>query len=205
MKSVILFCISLFSSCAAELTYISDNIMEENLKLLSTQYAQEVLVDQNCVYLIPRSCQLQRYFGGASEGRLKLVQMPQQTENIPITKEIFEAKETKDIEAKLQTEKSLDLLEGKIAKAFLDDEDGRGFGGSSEVPLDFSIQKSEAKQINNSIADKEDPSKSDDENGVPSCQLLKDGSGYRLENLHGPKLYSPNGWVPILNHTILFN
>ena len=45
---------------------------------------------------------------------------------------MFEAKDTTVIEKKIEQEKAVLLVEGKISKAFLDDKEGRGFGGESE-------------------------------------------------------------------------
>ena len=39
----------------------------------------------------------------------------------------------------------------------------------------------------------------------PSCQLLNDGSGYKLEGTQGAQLYADHTATPILDNTILFN
>ena len=67
---------------SAELIHISKDSTPENLEVLSAKYAQMLLVNSNNVYIIPKECQLERYFGGASQGELNLVNTQVQTEAI---------------------------------------------------------------------------------------------------------------------------
>jgi len=153
---------------SAELIRISGNTTPANLEDLSMKYKQMLLLNSNNVYLIPKECQLERYFGGASQGQLNLVNTLTQTEAIPATQEVFEAKDTAVIKKKIEQEKAVLLVEGKVSKAFLEDKEGRSFGGASEMPLDLSSQQ---------ITDKKNPLVNNTEiNQCPSCQLLEDGS-----------------------------
>ena len=133
MKMLCLLLLSLASCYGAELTYISNDTGIKNLESLENKYKQALLINEARVYLITKECQLKRYFGAASEGELKLVQIPRHTETILITQEVFEAKDEKEIQEKIETEKSISLIEGRVAKAFLEDKEGRGFGGFSEI------------------------------------------------------------------------
>ena len=107
---------------------------------------------------------------------VKLSKAPEQTQEIIITQEVFEAKDESIIKEKIEVEKSIALVEGKVSKAFLDDKEGRGYGGASQVPLDFSFQKIAAKQVHMKPPSKEKPVlTSTRPSPHPSCQLLNDG------------------------------
>ncbi len=195
MKVVAFLLLSL-TVYSAELIRISGDSTPENLEILSTTYKQMLLINSNDVYLIPKECQLERYFGGASQGQLNLLNTLTQTEAIPATQEVFEAKDTAVIKKKIEQEKAVLLVEGKVSKAFLDDKDGRSFGGASEMPLDLSSQK---------IVDKKNPLVNNTEiNQRPSCQLLENGSGYKLYFTTNPQLYSNRKFISIENDTIFF-
>ena len=181
---------------SAELIHVSGNSTPENLEVLSAKYKQMLLINSNDVYLIPKECQLERYFGGASQGQLNLVNTLTQTEAIPATQEVFEAKDTAVIEKKIEQEKAVLLVEGKVSKAFLEDKEGRSFGGASEIPLDLSSQQ---------IADKKNPVVNNAKmNQRPSCQLLDNGSGYKLYFTTNPQFYSNRKFISIVNDTIFF-
>ena len=204
MKMLCLLLLSLASCYGAELTYISNDTGIKNLESLENKYKQALLINEARVYLITKECQLKRYFGAASEGELKLVQIPRHTETILITQEVFEAKDEKEIQEKIETEKSISLIEGRVAKAFLEDKEGRGFGGFSEIALDFKSQKIQASQ-SITLPKTEHIIKETKEDKTPNCHLLKDGSGYRLENISNAQMYSAKGFSPILDNVILFN
>jgi hypothetical protein len=204
MKIVASFLLSL-TAYSAELIHISGDSTPENLEVLSAKYAQTLVVDTNNVYLIPKECQLERYFGGASQGELHLIHTQERTETLAPTQEVFEAKDTTVIEKKIEQEKAVLLVEGKVSKAFLDDTEGRGFGGESELPLDMSSQKDQVivetlknTVTNNPIAE---TSKSVQH---PSCKLLDNGSGYQLYSATNLRFYSDREFIPIVNDTILF-
>lgn len=206
MKGILLVLFSLSSSYAAELIYISNDSVLTNLETLSDKYKQPLLINDSHVYLIPKECQLTRYFGGASQDHVKLIEGPEQTQNIAMTQEIFEAKDKVVIQEKVEIEKSIALIEGKVSKAFLDDQDGRGFGGASEVPLDFTFQKMAAKKEH--MKPEQEPKtivQSAPLYQHPKCELLKDGSGYRLENAKESLFYSNKVLIPIINQTIFFH
>jgi len=166
---------------ATELIYISNNSTQSNLDTLQDTYKQRLLINGKKVYLIPSDCLLNRYFGGASEGNVKLSKMPEQTKKILVTQEVFEAKSEIEIIEQIEVKKSISLVEGKVSKAFLDDEDGRGFGGSSEIPLDFSFQK--IKAVSHNMLPEKQQKKIIPQAKVyqhPQCKLSKSGSAYEL-------------------------
>ena len=200
---------SLFLSVAAlsatELIFISNTADETKLQKLSQTYKQDLLVNKGYVYLIPSDCRLNRYFGGASNGTLQLTQNPEQTEKIVITQEVFEAKDETEITEKIEIEKSIALVEGKVSKAFLDDKEGRGFGGASEIPLDFTFQRIKATSVNMTPAKEHKVIKQDAKPYQhPVCKLLEDGSGYELKYLQEAQFYSSTHLTPITDKTILF-
>lgn len=206
MRKLFLILFSLSSSYAAELIYISNDTMSKNLEILSTKYKQALLINDNHVYLIPKECQLTRYFGGAGQAPVKLIERPAQTQEIVITQVVFEAKDKVAIQEEVEIVKSIALIEGKVSKAFLDDQEGRGFGGASEVPLDFTFQKMAAKKIYMKPERKTQAVTEDIKPYQhPSCQLLNDGSGYALEGTQGAQLYEDHTATPILKQSILFN
>jgi len=205
MKHLFIVLFSLVSLYANELIYISNDAHEENLETLQQKYRQTLLVNDTKVYLIPSDCLLERYFGGASQGDLILSEAPQQTQKVVITQEVFEAKDETVIKDKIEVEKSIALIEGKVSKAFLDDKEGRGFGGASEVPLDFTFQKVEAKKVYMKPAAPHTPViKETKTHQHPRCKLLEDGSGYELKHINKAKFYSNKGFDSIGNPTIMF-
>jgi len=205
MKIASLLLASVVSSFAMELIYISNDANSDNLKKLEETYKQKLLINNSYVYLIPSDCRLNRYFGGASSGDLELTKNPEQTQEIVITQAVFEAKNETEITEKIEVEKSIALVEGKVSKAFLDDKEGRGFGGASEVPLDFSFQKIKATAVNMTPKKETKVIKEEAKPYVhPSCKLLEDGSGYTLFNTKEAQFYSNKQATPITEETILF-
>ncbi len=205
MRLFALVLFALANTYANELIYISNNTSDDNLKELHQKYGQNLVINDLKIYLVPSDCRLERHFGGASEGTLKLSKAPQQTQDIVITQEVFEAKDETVISQKIELEKSIALIEGKVPKAFLDDKEGRGFGGASEIPLDFTFQKAQAKKtymkpLQESSLVTEEISSSQH----PSCRLLSDGSGYLLEHIKAAQLYSDSGIRPIIDSIVRF-
>lgn len=182
---------------SAQLIYVSNDFAPQNLEMLSEKYQQPLFIDDKGVYLIPGECKAERYFGGVSEGVLNLVKRPIQAEIILNTQEVFEAKNEQAIVKKIEIEKTLAIAEGKVSKAFLEDKEGRGFGGASEIPLiihnvieskgEEILLKTQTKQIQ-----------------PPSCQVLQDGSGYQIDSMSNGRLYSNGKFISTVNNTVLF-
>lgn len=201
---VFLFSLFLISwAQATELIYVSNDISQSNLNSLESTYMQKLLINDKRVYLIPSDCRLERYFGGASEGKVNLSKAPERTEEILLTQEVFEEQDETEIIEQLEVEKSISLVEGKVSKAFLDDEDGRGFGGSSEVPLDFTFQKAKATSSNMK------PEKKQKKLVVkakayqhPQCKLTKDGSAYELLFIQEAQFYEKGVFYKITKTSI---
>ena len=205
MRELFILLVSVASLYASELVYLSNDTDEANLERLFQTYKQPLLLNDKKVYLIPSQCLLERYFGGASEGLLILSKAPQQTQKIAITQEVFEARDEQVITEKIEVEKSLALIEGKVPKAFLDDKEGRGFGGASETPLDFTFQTIEAKKVYMKPEAKQENTEQETKTSThPSCRLLADGSGYRLENIDDARLYFNQTLQAIENPTVVF-
>jgi len=205
MRIFLLTCFLVISAFATDLIYISNDSSKSSLQALEMKYQQALLINDKKVYLIPTDCRLERYFGGASEGNLILSTKPQLTQEIIITQEVFEAKDESVITQKIEVEKSIALVEGKVSKAFLDDEEGRGFGGSSEVPLNFSFQKIAAAQKHmKPVPTKEKNIQEPIPEQRPQCQLLDDGSGYSLNYTNEAQLYFQAQFSSIKNGAILF-
>ncbi|PHR56667.1 MAG: hypothetical protein COA44_07380 [Arcobacter sp.] len=206
MKLTFSLLLSVLSLSATELIFVSNSSDTKNLEGLEKKYLQQLLINKGYVYLIPSDCRLNRYFGGASNGTLKLSQRPEQTNTILITQEIFEAKSEAEIFQKIEVDKSISLIEGKVSKAFLDDKEGRGFGGASEVPLNFKIQQLKATSVNmvpakeHKVIVKDAPT-----HKHPSCQLLKDGSGYTLLDIKEAKFYENKKLQAIQTDIIYFH
>jgi len=206
MRSFLLFFLAIGSVCADELIYISNDISKTSLKELQRTYKQTLLINDKKVYLIPGDCRLERYFGGASQLSVKLNKVPEQAQEISITQEVFEAKDERVIQEKIEVDKSIALIEGKVAKAFLDDKEGRGYGGASQVSLDFSFQKIAAKKVHmKPVTEHRQIVASARPYQHPSCRLLDDGSGYQLQDIKDAYLYSGQDLHPISSTTILFH
>lgn len=196
-NAAIVLCLAA-SLSADELLFIATQGTPTELDNLYQKYAQPLLLSGGKVYLLPSGCLVPRYFGGASEGELLLAKMPAHTRAIAVSQEVFEAKDEREISKKIAREKSISLVEGKVAKAFLQDDEGRAFGGASERALDFSFQKKEA------VAAVEPVEKENTSSQGPSCKLLEDGSGYVLEGHHDARFYSKEGLLPVNNSLVKF-
>lgn len=205
MKGVVLALFSALLLSANELILISNDASEKNLETLHQKYGQALLINKELVYLIPKTCRLERYFAGASEGELKLADLPAHTHSIAPTQEVFEAKDAKSIKKKIGTEKAIALVGGEIPKAFLQESEGHAFGGASEVPLNFTFQKNEAIKTNLYVAKMEPTeAKESKPDRHPTCRLLEDGSAYRLEHIQNAKFYSAKILEPVENPVIKF-
>lgn len=185
------------SAYAGNLIYLSSEVSPKNLEILSIKYGQALVVEDNGVYLVPTECRSERYFGGASEGVLNLIKGPIRTETVPNTQEVFEAKEEKQILNRIELDKTFAMAEGKISKDFLEDKEGRGFGGASEVPL---VIRNEIEPVATKVAVKAQAKQSQ----RPSCQILMDGSGYKFDALNNGRLYINGKITPIHNDTVSF-
>jgi len=185
---LLLLKVSLFS---ANLILISNSTEKENLKTLMHRYKTDIIINDNQAYIIPEKCRLVRYFGGLSQSESTIVKTIKYTSSMKITEDIFEAVNEEDIEKHIQKQKITDLVEGKVAKEFLEDTKGHLLGGLSETPLDLSKQKILTKEINNYKS--------------PSCKLLEDGSGYKLYVNKSAKLYTKDGLKSISQTVVLFD
>jgi hypothetical protein len=185
------------STYAGDLIYLSSDITPVNLEVLSAKYQQILVVEDNGVYLVPSECRSERFFGGASEGVLNLIKGPIRTETVLNTQEVFEAKEENQIVKRIALDKTFAMAEGKISKDFLEDKEGRGFGGASEVPLVIH------NEIDSSVA-KSTVQAQTKQNQRPSCQILLDGSGYKIDALKNGRLYINGKITPMLNDTVSF-
>lgn len=190
---------------ASELIFISNDTSSQRLASLHQQYGQPLLLNDERVYLISSDCTIERYYGGASQGELKLVKAPVHTKEILVTQAVFEAKDEKVITQKIELDKSLALIEGKVSKEFLADKEGRAFGGVSELPRDMTSQKLEAQKIYMKPQEKEAaPAVESKPYTHPTCELLSDGSGYQLFGLKNAQLYTKEGLTGITKTTVLF-
>lgn len=194
---LLLILLASFSTYAGDLIYLSGDITPSTLEALSTKYQQVLVLDDNGVYLVPSECKAERYFGGASEGVLNLVRGPIRTETVLTTQDVFEAKEEKQIIKKIELEKAYAIADGKISKDFLEDKEGRGFGGASEVPLVIrnEIETNVPKAV---VVAQVKPIKR------PSCQMLMDGSGYKIEPFNNMRAYINGRITSISNNTVSF-
>jgi hypothetical protein len=206
MRNFLLLLLTISALSGYELTYISNDTTQQSLKGLQATYKQTLLVNDKRVYLIPSDCRLERYFGGASQADVILSKTPKQAQNVIITQAVFEAKDESTVKESIEAEKSIALVEGKVSKAFLDDNEGRGYGGASQLPLDFTFQKIAATQVHMKPEVQNKPKASNVKPYQhPSCQLLDNGSGYQLEHIKDAYLYFDQRLHPISDPTILFN
>lgn len=195
---IVFFLLAGLSAYCGDLIYLSSDSSPQNLQVLYSKYQQTLLISSNDVYLIPSECQSERYFGGASEGVLNLIQGSIRTETVLNTQEVFDAKDEKDIAKKIELEKTFAMAVGKVSKDFLEDKEGRGYGGASEVPLTI------RNEIDSAVTDKSVTVQPKKEVKRPSCQLLQDGSGYKIAPLTNGRLYINGAFSSIINDTVLF-
>ncbi len=192
MRHLLLIFLLLYTLHGNELILLSSD--PAHLSKLYQQYKQKLLVDTTKIYLIPTACILDRYFGGASQGDLILVDAPIHTDELLPTQAVFEAKQTQEIQSQIDIQKQLALVQGSMAKEFIQDDEGRAYGGASEIPVDHSFQTPQ----HNDISQEDAPSH-------PSCILLEDGSGYELLNTTSPRFYDDKGFSDITDTIIYFD
>lgn len=199
MRRIFIILFSTVSLYSAELIHVSNSIDEDNLKTLVNKYKRNIVINDNRAYIIPSECELERYFGGLSQNKLNILKSTKFTGPITVTQKVFEAKSVQDIEEQIQKQKITDEVEGKVAKAFLEEKDGHLFGGLSQIPIDLTKQ-TKVVEIEKAIKQQIDPVYTH-----PTCKLLDDGLGCKLYKIQNPKLYKKDGFQPIYNSTILFN
>ena len=205
MKSLIAAIILSTGLPSTELIYISDNTEIDNLKILSDKYKQDLLINDNRVYLIPQECLLLRHFGGLSENKVNLAISDANKLSLPITQEIFTAKDKLTIDVEIDKQKSMDLVTGKVTKEFLADKDGHLYGGVSEIPIDMSEQIANAQnEYMREKVTKAQLIQQKEKYTHPSCELLRDGSGYKLIDTLNAFVYSDSQLKALTYSTISF-
>jgi hypothetical protein len=172
---------------AYDLIHISNSVDFQNLRELEQKYKREIVISDNRAYLIPSECLLERYFGGLSQNMVELPNSELYNTSYAVTQKIFNAKDETEIKDEIAKQKISDTIEAKEAREFLSDRDGRLFGGLSQGDIDLSKQKEVVIQ---SIEDKANFTR-------PTCQLLEDGSGYKIYGTKELKLYSSKKIVDI--------
>ena len=74
-----------------------------------------------------------------------------------------------------------------------------------KIPLDLSSQKDQVITNNtNNTATKNPIADNTKSKQYPSCQLLENGSGYKLYFTTNPRFYSNREFISIVNDTVLF-
>lgn len=191
MKIFIGFIFLLSSLYAVELIHISNSTDANELKVLYAKYKKEIVIYENRSYIVPSQCLLERGYGGLSNNKsLNLPSDGLLSGNIVINEKIFKATDTKDIKESIAKQKISDEVEGKVAKAFLDDNSGHLFGGISQGKVNLDEQKIVVKSIKNDFQH-------------PECKLLKNGLGYSI-NIDGAKIYKDSKLSDIKERTLFF-
>ena len=203
MKRILVTLLLSISLQSAELIHVSNSTAEDNLNILIDKYKKDIIINDNRAYIVPEECLVSRYFGGLSENKLNLPISSTYSAPIIVTQEVFEAKDVEAIEEQIQKQKTTDEVEGKVAKAFLEDKEGHLFGGLSQNPIDLTKQ-TKIVEIEKEMK-KETREQKDSTSVHPTCKLLDDGTGYKLYKTINPKLYNANGYQPIYNDNVLFN
>ena len=205
MKRLILSFVSLSTFLfSQELVYISDNADIDNLTKLNDKYKQELIISDNRVYLIPQECLLVRHFGGLSENIVTLAVPQTYSIGMPVTQEVFIAKDKQSIDIEIQKKRSMDMVTGKETKEFIEDIDGHLFGGLSEIPIDLSEQIHNEKS--KFMKEKRQITKSEVTlYKHPNCELLGDGSGYKLIGIKEAKIFNSGDLKPLVKTTKIFN
>lgn len=185
------------SMYAGDLIYLSDDITAKNLEILTVKYQQPLIIGASGAYLVPTDCKSERYFGGASDGVLSLTKKPITTDIVLNTQEVFEAKNENQIIKKIELEKTFAIAEGKISKDFLEDKEGRGFGGASESVLVIDNKINQVESMSSSKTQGR-------QNIHPSCEITVDGSGYKIDSLDNGQIYINGKIIPLHNNTVSF-
>ena len=190
MKRLFITVLSTISLYSADLIHVSNSIDKNSLTFLADKYKQSIIIDANRAFIVPQECKVLRYFGGLSQNRLNLPKSSVYTAPIVVTQEVFEAKDVNEIEDQIKKNKLIDKIEGKSPESFLEDTDGHLFGGLSQNPINLTKQK----KIMKNVTKKE----------YPTCQLLDDGSGYKISKSIAPIEFINYELVPITEGIVVF-
>lgn len=190
MKIAFILIFALLNIYASELIYVSNLSDNESLKKLQEKYKKDIIISSGNAYVVPSECLLERHFGGLSQTKVRHISEELLSGNIATNQKIFEAKDAKEIEEEIQKQKMSDQIEGRVAKAFLDNTDGHLYGGLSQGRVSLEEQK---------IVVKEAASLKH-----PTCKLLNEGLGYEIFGVSEPKIYKNGQIYPIEDTKILF-
>lgn len=197
MKIIFSLTALIASLSALELIHVSNSIEIDSLKELQEKYKKDIVISDNRAYIVPSECLLVRHFGGLSQNKINVVGQEFQNGYISITQEVFEAKDIQTIKKEIEKQKISDVIEAKVAKAFLDDADGHLFGGLSQGNVDLRAQKEVVKERSKEAVQ--------ENYKHPSCKLLNNGFGYMLFDTKEAKLYKNNEIKLLQTSTIPFN
>ncbi len=197
MKTLLSLCLFTFAY-AEPLILVGEHIDKPSLEQLSLTYQKSILVADGNAYLVPKSCALERFYGGISQGNLKEFK---KENSLPRNPSIFEAKDDKAFEQKDAQDRAIAIVEGSLPEAFINVDSGRHYAGVSQAPLNLSQQMRKA-QITAEAPVRPLPK---EQKTHPSCELLEDGSGYRLHHVDQSYFYTHNKQIPVLNNTVLFD
>ena len=197
MKIIFSLTLLIASLSAFELIHVSNSVEIDSLKELQERYKKDIVISDSRAYIVPSECLLVRHFGGLSQNRVNIVGQELQNGYLSVTQEVFEAKDVQTIKKEIQKQKISDTVEAKVAKAFLDDNEGHLFGGLSQGNVDLKVQKEVLKERNKEAVQ--------ESYKHPTCKLLDDGSGYMLFDAKDAKLYKSDEIKPLQTSTILFN
>ena len=78
-----------------------------------------------------------RYFGGISEVKAELPKSLTYSAPVIVTAEVFRAKDDVEFDKAIEGQKQEQIDSGKVAKEFLENDNGHLFGGISEGKLSF--------------------------------------------------------------------
>lgn len=197
MKIIFSLTALIASLSAFELIHVSNSVKIDSLKELQERYKKDIVISDSNAYIVPSECLLVRHFGGLSQNKVTIVGQELQNGYLSVTQEVFEAKDVQTIKKEIEKQKISDVVEAKVAKAFLDDADGHLFGGLSQNIIDLKTQKEVVKEKNKETAQ--------EDYKHPTCKLLDDGSGYMLFDAKDAKLYKNDKIKLLQTSTILFN
>jgi len=188
-----------------ELIHVSNSADDKSLSELSQRFKKDIVISNNRAYLVPSDCLLVRHFGGLSQNKVEIVGEELQNGYLDTTEEVFEAKDAEAIKKEIEKQKISDIIEAKVAKAFLDDADGHLFGGLSQGSIDLVAQKEVVKEIVQEQKQHNRKEEAIESRKKPACRVADDGSGYMLLDIKDAKLYKDSKIEQIINNFILFN
>lgn len=169
---------------------VSNSIDDKELERLYAKYKKDIIIYENRSYIAPSQCLLERGYGGLSNNKsLNLPSDGLLNGSMAINEKIFKATDTKEIKESIAKQKINDEVEGKVAKAFLDDKEGHLYGGISQGRVNLDDQKI---VVRTAIELKH-----------PECKLMDRGLGYSL-NVNGIKIYKNGSSVEIKGSSIYF-